>query len=54
MCSFISDMDNDGDMDIIAGNLGLNRQFRASKKEPLSICYGDFDGNGSIDPLACY
>lgn len=50
----VSDMDNDGDMDIVAGNMGQNSQFRASEKEPLSICYGDFDGNGSIDPLACY
>jgi len=49
-----SDLDNDGDLDIVAGNIGLNSQFRASEKEPLSICYDDFDGNGSIDPLACY
>ncbi len=49
-----ADVDADGDVDIIAGNMGLNTQFRASVKEPLTICYGDFDGNGSIDPLLCY
>jgi hypothetical protein len=50
----IEDMDNDGDLDIIAGNLGQNTQFKASEKEPISLCYGDFDQNGTIDPLLCY
>ena len=50
----IEDMDNDGDLDIIAGNLGHNTQFKASEKEPISLCYGDFDQNGTIDPLLCY
>src|SRR3712207_8541469 len=27
---------------------------RATEKEPVSVCYGDFDGNGSVDPLLCY
>lgn len=48
------DMDGDGDLDIIVGNLGLNAQFRASEKEPLSLYYKDFDANGSIDPIFCY
>ncbi len=50
----IEDMDNDGDLDMIAGNLGQNTQFKASEKEPLSLCYGDFDQNGTIEPLICY
>lgn len=48
------DFDDDGDADIIIGNLGSNAQFRASEKEPLSIYYKDFDGNGSVDPVFCY
>ncbi len=48
------DFDGDGDADIIIGNLGSNAQFRASEKEPLSIYYKDFDGNGSVDPVFCY
>jgi hypothetical protein len=28
----LDDIDNDGDIDILAGNLGLNTQFRASQK----------------------
>ena len=48
------DFDGDGDKDLVIGNLGWNAQFHASDKEPLSIYYGDFDGNGSIDPIFCY
>lgn len=48
------DFDGDGDLDIVIGNAGTNAQFRASEKEPLSIYYKDFDGNGSIDPIFCY
>ncbi|MEP6597389.1 MAG: VCBS repeat-containing protein, partial [Ginsengibacter sp.] len=48
------DMDRDGDQDIIIGNCGLNTQFHVNEKEPMSIYYKDFDGNGSIDPVLCY
>lgn len=45
------DFDNDGDIDFIAGNLGLNTVYKASEKEPVSIYAHDFDRNGSIDPI---
>ncbi len=45
------DFDNDGDMDYIVGNFGLNSQLKASPKEPVQIYYKDFDGNGSLDPI---
>jgi hypothetical protein len=48
------DFDKDGDDDIIAGNLGLNTQLRASEKEPLTLVYKDFDNNGSVDPILNY
>lgn len=48
------DMDGDGDKDLVVGNLGLNAQFHATEKEPLSLYYKDFDDNGSIDPIFCY
>lgn len=51
---YADDMDGDGDKDLIIGNLGLNAQFRASEKEPISLYYKDFDSNGSIDPVFCY
>jgi len=43
------DIDNDGDQDIIAGNLGLNSKFSASKEKPFSVFADDFDGNGTCD-----
>ena len=43
------DFDHDGDMDYIAGNLGLNSYYRASEKCPVSIYGNDFDNNGSYD-----
>jgi hypothetical protein len=45
------DFDNDGDIDYIAGNLGLNSFFRASEKKPVNIYANDFDGNGSYDAI---
>lgn len=50
----VADLDNDGDMDIVLGNYGLNTQFKANAKEPMELYYKDFDGNGSIDPILCY
>lgn len=47
------DFDNDGDIDYIAGNLGLNSIYKASPSEPVSVCAKDFDANGSVDPILC-
>lgn len=40
------DVDNDGDLDIICGNLGMNSRLAASIDEPVRMYYNDFDGNG--------
>ena len=49
------DFDNDGDIDYIVGNLGLNSNYNASPKEPMTIIAKDIDNNGSIDPMVfCY
>lgn len=45
------DFDQDGDMDYIAGNLGLNSRYKGTTKEPLCINASDYDKNGSIDPI---
>ncbi|MEA5460327.1 VCBS repeat-containing protein [Arcicella sp. LKC2W] len=45
------DIDNDGDEDLVLGNLGLNSQYKASVNEPFTLTVKDFDGNGSIDPI---
>lgn len=43
------DIDSDGDIDFIAGNLGTNSKFKASKEKPFNIYGNDFDDNGSYD-----
>jgi hypothetical protein len=50
----LADMDGDGDMDLIAGNWGLNSGIKVSRSEPATMFYNDFDNNGSVDPLICY
>ena len=49
-----SDIDNDGDMDLVAGNIGLNNYYRVSNDEPMQLYAADLDGNGSIDPVYFY
>ncbi len=43
------DFDNDGNMDYIVGNLGLNSFYKGDEKYPVSIIAKDFDNNGTYD-----
>ncbi|KAA0989501.1 FG-GAP-like repeat-containing protein [Dyadobacter aurulentus] len=45
------DFDNDGDMDYIAGNLGLNSLSRASETKPVSMYAKDFNNDGYFDAI---
>ncbi|WP_229688811.1 VCBS repeat-containing protein [Puia dinghuensis] len=45
------DFDNDGDIDYVVGNLGLNSYYRASDRYPVRIYGKDFDSNGVYDML---
>lgn len=45
------DFDNDGDVDFILGNLGVNAQINADEANPSRLYYSDIDQNGSIDPI---
>ena len=53
-CLHAADLDADGDLDLIGGNLGMNSRLRASKDEPLKLFAKDFDKNGSLDPVLAY
>jgi hypothetical protein len=45
------DFDGDGDIDLVAGNLGTNSVIKASPARPLKLYLADFDGNGTLDPI---
>ena len=53
-CLLPMDVDNDGDIDLIVGNLGTNSRLKASEKEPVKMYYNDFDGNGKKEQLLTY
>ena len=45
------DIDGDGDTDYLLGNWGTNSKFKASDRYPLTMYYGDFDGNGQTETI---
>ena len=49
-----ADFDHDGNMDLIAGNFGMNSQLKATVNEPVELVFKDFDNNGSVDPVLTY
>lgn len=48
------DVNNDGNIDLIAGNLGLNSRLKASAERPVKLYYYDFDGNGKKEQVMTY
>ncbi|MEX2234718.1 MAG: VCBS repeat-containing protein, partial [Cyclobacteriaceae bacterium] len=48
------DFDNDGDIDYIAGNFGLNSHYRATVQEPINVTFKDFDNNGALEAITSY
>jgi hypothetical protein len=49
-----ADFDQDGDIDFVIGNWGLNSRWQASFEQPLKLYRNDFDNNGKIDPVITY
>ncbi|TNE60307.1 MAG: RNA-binding protein [Bacteroidetes bacterium] len=47
----VADLDGDGDLDLLAGNLGLNSRLKASETAPIRVFAGDFDDNRTLDPI---
>ena len=45
----LTDIDQDGDLDIVGGNLGLNTRYTGTPDKPVTMVVSDFDENGSTD-----
>jgi len=45
------DFDGDGDIDILAGNLGENSKFKPTNEEPVKLYVNDFDDNKQIEQI---
>ena len=54
-CMQPADVDGDGDMDFVLGNLGINHNIKASENEPVELYVNDFDGNGTTEQvITCF
>ncbi|MDX2284967.1 MAG: VCBS repeat-containing protein [Bacteroidia bacterium] len=48
-----ADLDGDGDLDLVAGNHGLNSRFKADAQHPVCMHVSDFDRNGTQEHIIC-
>lgn len=53
-CIKAVDMNNDGKLDLIAGNLGLNTKIKADSLHPAKLYLNDFDNNGIPESILTY
>nr|MBX2871061.1 VCBS repeat-containing protein [Saprospiraceae bacterium] len=53
-CIEAADVDQDGDLDLVAGNLGLNSKYQASIASPFQIFAKDFDQTGTLDIVLAF
>ncbi|GAB3757337.1 VCBS repeat-containing protein [Spirosoma pomorum] len=50
-----ADLDQDGDVDFVVGNLGLNSHLIASQDQPAHLYGNDFDRNGTYEQvMTCF
>lgn len=47
----VSDIDNDGDDDLVLGNIGSNFYLRPDSSQPVRLWISDFDNNGVKDKV---
>ena len=53
-CIKAKDVDNDGDIDFVLGNLGLNTKLKADSMHPAKLYIDDFDKNGTVECVLSY
>jgi hypothetical protein len=48
------DFDGDGRLDLVVGNWGRNTRYQSLRTRPLLLYYGDFAGDGSVQPVEAH
>ena len=49
-----ADINRDGKMDLVLGNIGENFYLRPEARKPVKLWVSDFDGNGTIESFLTY
>ena len=53
-CMTAVDLDKDGDIDLVAGNMGLNHRYGVAADKPMMLYAKDMDGNGMEELIPAY
>lgn len=47
----VADLDKDGDLDLVLGNMGENFYLQTDARHPVKVWISDFDQNGTLDKI---